>query len=128
MRKDEEQLERAWIEHEAILVSLPGADALIARCGHVPSFHDGEIEHLDLEVDGPSRITVLLAIPAIRVVLTIDSVLDLRLEGFHKRNILWSLRLRQVENDALAIELEPTVGIGGSITGRGLSLDWSEIG
>lgn len=137
--------EEAWAVRNAIFASLLGAESLIKQFGRVPSFHDGEVETIHLVKSGPSHIKIRTGFPDIfgpghvYVSLMISNVLDVELEGFSAQNVIQELWLRPamtrpehlgkgvaVEDGDLEIELEPIFGIGGTIVGRGLTLDWSK--
>ena len=131
--------------HSKTFSLLPGADSLIQAYGEVPSFHDAEVEAVQLSKKGASSIRVSNLFPDIFskghvfVTLTIAEVIDIELEGFSPQNVLFALRVRpapgrperqeyyprKLASDDLEIELEPTYGIGGRLVCQGITVGWT---
>jgi hypothetical protein len=135
------------------LSSLPGGSALITRCEDNVSFHDAEVQSIHLPVHEPCVLRVLnwpleASIKAGRGVrpfvatLVMTDVMDLELDGFSARqNVLFTLMFRRSAGredrrewftlkplpDDIEIELDPSVGIGGYIRCRELSITYEDI-
>ena len=132
---------------EPVLRAMPGGSELIAMIGHVPWFHDDEIEQLDLVSAGTSRLVLNVtleashvAIRSCRVTFEIAEIVELRLEHFYRQNVLFALRLRPAGPPAepvlygaepssgdIEMVLEPAVGMEGAIRCRGVSVTYQVL-
>jgi hypothetical protein len=145
----DEQLQKRWQDdyetHSRVLAALPGGASLIELYGRAPSFHDSEVQSIQLSIKGQSLIRVRNLYPDIFsqghviVSLSIAEIIDIELDGFSPQNVLDGLRIlpapekpeRQkfypptLAGDDLEIELESIYGLGGSITCRGISIGWT---
>src|SRR5688572_12535135 len=90
-----------WEMHERVLNGIPGGPELIAWFGRAPSFHDAEIEELEVGRRGGllrlyywQNIEALYADKVVYVTFTFDEVIDLELDGFYPQNVLFELVLK----------------------------------
>jgi hypothetical protein len=140
-----------WAQGDAnIYAEVPGGPELVRHFGRVPSFHDGEILGLRLDRDGPSILRVYGWITTDRVgpngasvlerhavvTFTLHGVMDLRLDGFSRQNVIGGLILRRAPDrperrnylaldptpDDIEIELEPCYGLDGLIRARSVAI------
>lgn len=136
----------AYEVHNATLVTVPGADTLIALYdGRVPSFHDADILSVQLTTQGGSALRLALPYPTLfdrgRVIVNFEMgrILDADLDFFGTQNVVGDLFVRPAQDRPdrrnhihklkpgdLEIEIDPSVGLGGIIVCRGLSLTWSK--
>ncbi|MGE8131904.1 hypothetical protein ACQKQD_33785 [Methylobacterium sp. NPDC080182] len=144
---------RPWspaLAEESIFAEVLGGLELLQHFGEMPSFHDGEILGLHLDRDGPSTLrvhgwittdrvgpdgTLVLERHAV-VTFTIHGVMDLRLDGFSRQNVIGGLILRRAPDrperrnylafdptpDDIEIELEPCYGLDGLIRARSVAI------
>ncbi|MFB0493741.1 hypothetical protein ABIE45_006397 [Methylobacterium sp. OAE515] len=146
-----------WAQGDAnIYAEVPGGPELVRHFGRVPSFHDGEILGLRLDRDGPSTLRVhgwintggvgldgALALKRHAVVtFTLRGVMDLRLDGFSRQNIIGGLILRRALDrperryhlaldpapEDIEIELVPCYGLDGLIRARSVAITFEAGG
>ncbi len=129
-----------------VLQAMPGGAELISWFGRVPWFHDEEIELLELQSPGTSRLVIRATISATlvetrscRVTFHIDEIVELKLEHFYRQNALFALHLRpaapltpplygaEPSADDIEIVLESAVGLEGVIRCRGVSVTFVEL-
>ena len=132
--------------HRALLETVRGGPKLIEWVGYATNFHDAELLQIDLQRDSPSEIRLRYwryqpgSTFEIRdhcvVSIQIEDVLDLEIDGFSARNILFSLMFGAPQDrperrnyfpydptpNDIEITLDPTWGIGGWIVARGVSV------
>jgi len=131
---------------EPVLRAMPGGAELIEWFGHVPWFHDDEIELLELQSPGACRLVIrativatLAEVRSCRVTFHIDEIVELKLEHFYRQNALFALRLRPAGSlpgplygaepspSDIEMVLESAVGIEGIIRCRGVSVTFREL-
>jgi len=78
------------------------------------SFHDAEVHALRLDRDGPTlELELTVVAPTPRMVrLRFENVSGLDLVDFNEQNVLFDLKIATTEDGDLAVEVQPTYGIG----------------
>jgi len=130
--------------HCATFSSIEGVASLAALYGSFPSFHDSEVLDLKLSRSGTSVLRISDPYPDIfganRLIVSfeIEDLIDLEIDGFSPPNVLFGLYVTPLQPDPARepyyarprkdgdrrIELEPTVGIGGTLVCGGLKVTW----
>jgi hypothetical protein len=134
-----------------IYEKIPGGPELLAWFGGEPSFHDAEIISLSLNRTGISVLEVCgwLTTGAVDadgylvlekhavVTFSVEGIIDLRLDGFSRQNVIYGLVLRRAkdrgranyyaapaEPEDIEIELLPCYGLAGFIRARKLAISF----
>jgi hypothetical protein len=134
----------------SIYDTVPGGAELVRWFGQVPTFHDAEILALDLRRRSASSLKIHGWISTGRisrdgtseldkhavVTFAIESVMDLKLDGFSPQNVINGLVLRRAAvrpdrrpflsldplPEDVEIELEPSFGLEGFVRARSVSI------
>ena len=130
--------------------AVPGGPELLRWFGQTPTFHDAEILSLELRRKGQSFLRLhgwintgqvgpdrffVLDRHAI-VTFALEGVMDMRLDGFSRQNVIYGLILRRAPDrperrntlslkplpEDIEIELEPCYGLEGFIRARSVSI------
>ena len=130
--------------------AVPGGPELLQWFDGTPTFHDAEILSLDLRRKGQSLLRLHGWINTGRVgpdrffvldrhaieTFALDGVMDMRLDGFSRQNVIYGLVLRRAPDrpersntlslkplpDDVELELEPCYGLEGFIRARSVSI------
>ena len=120
---------------KAVLDATPGGPALLAWMGGIPDFGDAEVVALTLDRSGPSllRLAIEMGVRGRResalVSFVLADMIDVRLEGFSRQNVIGGLRLRWASDRPvhpthigvglglgdIEIDLDPCFGAFGAI-------------
>jgi hypothetical protein len=148
--------ETPWSGNE-VLREVPGGPELIAWYGEVPSFHDGEIVAIDLLAKGRGRLVVhhwnahtkyderhqaARSIHNCIVTFILDEIIDTEFDGFSNQNIIYEINLRRAPESSersrfhglkaspedIEIKILPTLGVGGTIRCRRVSIEFETFG
>lgn len=134
-----------------IYEKVPGGPELLTWFGREPSFHDAEIISLYLNRTGTSELKIhgwittgktdanghLVLEKHAVVTFTLESIMDLQLDGFSRQNVVSGLVLRHAidrgranhlamnaEPDDIEIELLPCYGLDGFIRMKKLAISF----
>lgn len=139
-----EYIEPDWEMHERVLASIPGGAELIAWFGKAPTFHDAEIETIEvgrrgglLTVQYWRDIEEVYSGKATYVTFAFEKLVDLELDGFYDQNVLFELVLKSPaarpervpyhgpeSTSDIEIDLQSTIGTGGFLRCRGLAVSF----
>lgn len=91
--------------------NIPGADAILAWYGGVPSFHDAEVLRLHLNRSEPSVLELQVTYPTRSIVtFFLEQWIDVQINGFSRQNVLGEMTLR-VADDRVVEPWEYGVGL-----------------
>lgn len=117
------------LAHEKIFRALPGGTELEAFYGYVTQFHDAEVDDFRLELSQPSLIRLRywrykngLVTDRHTVSLHIGKLHEARLSDIDPYSIIYALRFSSTGTSGTMIDIDASVGLGGSIRGEAISM------
>ena len=124
---------------EELLLTLPGAKALIKRFGRWPSFHDAEVVSLSLNRKGASTLTLHIFRMTSQVderghyvcdlhtlvTFSFGEILGINLVDFNHQNVISELEIGKTEA-GLEVILHPCFGLAGTIRTSSISISFAD--
>jgi hypothetical protein len=124
---------------EELLLTLPGANALIERFGRWPSFHDAEVVSLSLNRTGASTLTIHIfrmksEVDArghyvcdlhTLVTFSFGEILGINLADFNHQNVISGLEIDRT-GAGFEVMLHACYGLAGSIRTSSISIGFAD--